>query len=41
LEGDKEVDLDEDGIIAFLIEILDEERGPRDQNHVDKREDSD
>jgi hypothetical protein len=24
-------------MIAFIIEILDEERGPRDENHVDKR----
>jgi hypothetical protein len=40
LEGDKEVDLDEDRMIAFIIEILDEERGPRDENHVDKKEDS-
>jgi hypothetical protein len=37
LEGEKEADLDEDGMIAFIIEILDEERGPRDENHVDKR----
>jgi hypothetical protein len=37
LEGDKEVDLDGYGTIAFIIEILDEERGPRDENHVDKK----